>query len=235
MIARLSALFWLLLLGCPPSSGTLATNPGGADDDDAADDDDVADDDDDVADDDDATPPDDDDATPPDDDDDDSTPADDDDATPGDLALGYVHDQDTVLTTDHGLQEDMWVRIAGGGEDQASFELRPGLYDAGPNGVHEQGRNDDVLVQSLSASDLVINLGNWEPVNEASNPPHSNDGSPSSYAAGFFDAGSDTGELPVILTHGEGGTIETRLQVTPPDWCPLGEHEGGSWNPGFCL
>ena len=214
MIARLSASLGLLLLApaCVPQSGTLSPGFAEPDDDDAADDDD-------------ATPPDDDDATPP----------DDDDATPGELALGYVHDQDTVLTTNHGLQQDLWVRIRGGGEDQASLELRPGLYEAGANGLHEQGRNDDVLVQSVAVTELVINLGAWEPVDEASGPIHTNDGDPSTFGNGWFQAGSDTGELPVVLSHPEGGTIETRLQVTPPDWCPLGEHDGGSWNPGYCL
>jgi hypothetical protein len=244
--ALLLSLFLLLTLGCTPR-GELGTPY--VDDDDSADDDDAADDDDLTnPDDDDTVDPDDDDTVNPDDDDtvqpddDDTVQPDDDDAVEPEVALGYVHDQATVLTTDHGIQQDMWVRIAVAGEPgMDSFELRPGLYTAGANGVHQQGGGDDVLVASLGIEEVTITPGAWLEAEEAdaSGPSypsgHYNEGDPTEYTgAGWFQAGVDTGDLPVTVSHPDHDAIDTNLQVVPPDWCPLGVHDGGSWNPGVC-
>ncbi len=200
-----------------------------ANEDDASDDDDTSDDDDDMADDDDSA-------------NDDDAGDDDDDATAAETALGYVHDQETVLTIDYDIQTDMWVRVAEGGEaGQDSFELRPGLYSAGPNGLYEQGRNDDVLVESLDISEVTVTEGPWAESEEVDpNGPsypsgHYNEGDPTVYAGGgIFQAGVDTGNLPVTISHPDHDSIETNVQVLPPDWYPLGEHDG-SFALGYCL
>lgn len=142
-------------------------------------------------------------------------------------ALGYVHDQATTLTTETGVQVDLWVRIAQGGEQaQQAVTLRPGVYLSGPNGDHEQGGGDDVLQESLDLSEVTVTLGEWRPVQETGSGDHTNEGSPPSYEAGIFTAGTDTGHLPFTITHPDYGAVPSKLQVVPPDWCPGGVSSG---------
>jgi hypothetical protein len=234
-----------LLLGCEAPSGTLAGRfvwDPPADDDDAGDDDtgddDAGDDDagDDDAGDDDAG---DDDAG---DDDAGDDDAGDDDTAPSDRFLGYVHDQDTILTTDYDLMQALWVRIDGNGEDGMTVvELRPGIYEAGPNGRNNAGGMDDVLITSLAITDVTVTVGDWIWIDEEQpSPPwypsgHTNEGDIATYdGAGSFTAGVDTGTLPFTVSYPGYPDLDSILQVVPPDFCPLGDHFGGPNAPGFC-
>lgn len=135
-----------------------------------------------------------------------------------DVEMGYVHDQRTLLSEQEGVQRDLWVRIAGGGEPgQDEVLLRPALYRPGPNGVHEQGNGDDELVVLIPPAEVTIGVGSWgnadaEPID-----------SPAEHAGdGLFVAGEDTGELPFNFSHPDWGQVDSILQVVPPDWCPNG-------------
>ncbi len=141
---------------------------------------------------------------------------------PKDAFLGYVHDQRTYLTENEGVQVDLWVRIAEGGEDgQDEVLLRPGIYQPGPDGVNDQGGGDDELVRLLDPSEVTIEPDLW--VNADAEP----DLDPSTYEGdGLFVAGVDTGELPFTLSHPDFEPVDSKLQVIPPDWCPDGLSSG---------
>lgn len=141
---------------------------------------------------------------------------------PLDAALGYIHDQRTWLTDNTNVQQDLWVRIAGGGEDgMDSVLLRPGLYRPGEDGVAEQGGGDDELIRLLDPAEVSLEVGEWSTVD----PEPELD--PSSHAgAGLFVAGLDTGTLPFTLSHPDFEPIDSKLQVVPPDWCPGGVSAG---------
>lgn len=156
------------------------------------------------------------------------------DIVPGDADLrpGFTRDQLTSLSEDKGLMYDPWLRLAGAGiEEMHAYTLDLGLYGPGPNGDHEAGAWDDVRVGDLAADEVEITLEDWEAVE--SQPI---DNSPLTYVGGArFEAGEDTGEGWVTLSHPDYEDSGVRIIVTAPDWCPLGEHDGGAWNPGYCL
>ena len=121
---------------------------------------------------------------------------------------------------------DMWVRAAGGGEDQSKYTVDPGVYTDGANNLPEAGAGDDVRVGDLTADEVEITLGEWEFVSEWDHVPE--DSPPSFDGALTFSAGADTGELPVTISS-KYGTEETRLMVIPPDWCPQGQDGFDGW------
>ena len=88
---------------------------------------------------------------------------------------------------------------------------------------------------------MTVTPGAWlegeeaDPAGNSYPSGHYNEGDPTEYVgAGWFQAGVDTGNLPVTVSHPDYPDLVTNLQVVPPDWCPLGVHDGGSWNPGVC-
>lgn len=141
---------------------------------------------------------------------------------PKDAFLGYVHDQRTFLTNEEGVQQDLWVRIAQGGEEgMDTVLLRPGLYRPGEDGLAQQGGGDDELIRLLDPDDVTIETDLW--VNGDAEPVLD----PASHAgSGLFVAGVDTGTLPFTLSHPDFESIESKLQVVPPDWCPGGISAG---------
>ena len=145
------------------------------------------------------------------------------------VALGYDRDQTTSLTEDNGLMWDMWLRLDEAGEDQWSYTFDPGLYHAGADGVHNGGRGDDIRVGDVPIDEVEVVVGEWQAIDDAEDSP------PEYQGMGTFQAGTDTGESDVQLEHTEYGTVDTRIFVTAPDWCPMGEHPGGGPNnPGVC-
>lgn len=157
--------------------------------------------------------------------------------------LGYEHDQLNNFDDIGGRMRDMWVRVSGTGLDQWSYTLNPGIYVAGPNGQNNRGRADDVRIGDLTSADLEWTLGEWE----ATNDPVLHEYEPDIFSqhipegdppvidpeAGVLTAGVDAGEQDIELSHPEYGTVQTRLMVTVPDWCPNGKHDGG-WTDGIC-
>jgi hypothetical protein len=143
--------------------------------------------------------------------------------------LGWVHDQTTRLTSTQGLMLDLWVRAAGGGERMSTYTLDPGVYLVGLNGTAEAGFGDDVRVGDLGAEEVEITLGQWEASADETNPPHEPEGSPPTFDGALtFQAGADTGEVPVTI-ESLYGTEETRLMVLPPDWCTQGRDGFDGW------
>jgi len=157
--------------------------------------------------------------------------------------LGYEHDQLNNFDDIGGRMRDIWVRISETGEDQFTYTLNPGIYVPGPNGQNNRGRADDVRIGDLTSADLEWTLAEWEPTNDPVlheyEPDifsqHLPEGDPPviDTKAGTFTAGVDAGEQDIDLSHPDYGTVETRLMVTVPDWCPNGKHEGG-WEDGIC-
>jgi hypothetical protein len=160
-----------------------------------------------------------------------------------DAFLGYAHDQLNNFDSVGGRMRDMWVRVGGTGLDQSTYTINPGIYVPGPNGVNNRGRADDVRIGDLSIDSLEWTLADWVPTNDPVlheyEPDifsqHVPEGDPPviDTAAGTFTAGVDAGEQDIQIDHPDYGTVETRLMVTVPDWCPHGEHEGG-WTEGIC-
>lgn len=157
--------------------------------------------------------------------------------------LGYEHDQLNNFDQIGGRMRDIWLRPNGTGEDQFTYTLNPGIYAAGPNGQPNRGRGDDIRIGDLTSADLEWTLGEWvatsDPVlheyEDGIFSQHVPEGDPPvvDTEAGTFTSGADAGEMPITLTHPIYGTVETRLMVTVPDWCPKGEHDGG-WTDGIC-
>jgi hypothetical protein len=141
---------------------------------------------------------------------------------PKDAALGYVHDQRTAISEHSGVQRDLWVRIAEGGEEgMDTVLLRPGLYRPGPDGVPEQGGGDDELIRLLDPSEVTIEVDLWTNADgEPELDPATHEGD------GLFVAGVDTGTLPFTMSHPDFDPIDSKLQVVPPDWCPNGLSAG---------
>jgi hypothetical protein len=157
--------------------------------------------------------------------------------------LGYEHDQLNNFDGIGGRMRDIWVRVSGTGEDQFTYTINPGIYVAGPNGQEDRGRGDDIRIGDLSASDLEWTLADWVPTNDpvihywepGIASQHVPEGDPPVIdpEAGTFASGADAGEQDIQLTHPDYGTVDTRLMVTAPDWCPKGVHDGG-WTDGIC-
>lgn len=155
--------------------------------------------------------------------------------------LGHERDQLTQLYWDQGGKlSDMWVRASGGGEDgMKSYTMLPGIYAPGPNGIAEEGLNDDVLIGSITRDEVEVNTGPWEEVDEVDPyelgggypSGHYNDGEPVLYDEEWtFTAGADTGEMAVSVIHPTYGMDQTRILVVPPDWCPEGHQIGNYWD-----
>lgn len=143
-----------------------------------------------------------------------------------DVRLGWAHDQTTNLSQT-GLMQDLWVRIAGGGEDDSSsYTLDPGVYLAGSDGVHAWGGGDDVRVGDLLAGDVQIQAGTWHANQEWDHVP---EGSPVVFDGALtFQAGADTGEMSLTIAS-DYGTATTRVIAVPPDWCPQGVDGFDGW------
>lgn len=153
------------------------------------------------------------------------------DVVPGaaDLQLGWRRDQTTNLTDIEGLMWGPWTRLAEAGLDQATVVLDVGVYTAGLDGQHSHGAGDDLRVGDLDPGSVSVVEGVWVVVGN-----QEAEGSPMEYLGDLaFQAGTDTGTLPVTLQHPDYESVETRVVVTPPDWCPTGEHDGGG-SPGAC-
>ncbi len=154
--------------------------------------------------------------------------------------LGHERDQLTQLYWGQGgKQSDMWTRATGGGgPGMNSYTMLPGVYAPGPNGIAEEGRNDDVLIGSVTRDEVEVNTGPWEEKDEVDPRPdqgypsgHYNEGDPLTYDGEWtFTAGSDTGEMAVTVIHPTYGRDETRVMVVPPDWCTEGHQIGNYWN-----
>lgn len=106
--------------------------------------------------------------------------------------------------TTNNLIIEPWVRIAGGGLDQAEIFLAATAYDVGPNLIREGGFGDDV-------PELAQLSWSWQsaPIPQVTLTPD-----------GHVRAGAVTGQANVVATGG-GFTVTTRLRVVPPDWNPL--------------
>ena len=160
-----------------------------------------------------------------------------------DAFLGYDHDQLNNFDQIGGRMRDIWLRPDGGGEDQSFYTLNPGIYLPGSNGQADRGRGDDVRIGDLASSELEWELGEWA----ATSDPQVHEYEPGILSqhvpeddppqidttAGTFQSGADGGEQDITITHPDFGTVETRLMIVSPDWCPNGEHEGG-WQDGIC-
>ena len=155
--------------------------------------------------------------------------------------LGHERDQLTQLYYNQGgKQSDMWTRAAGGGEEgMESYTMLPGIYSPGPNGIAEEGLNDDVKIGDVARADVQVNTGPWEEVEEVDPfelgggypSGHYNEGQPVVYDDEWtFTAGSDTGQMAVTVIHPTYGMDETKIMVVPPDWCPLGKQIGNYWD-----
>jgi hypothetical protein len=154
---------------------------------------------------------------------------------PGDteLEVGYVRDQVNNMTEEEDLMKDAWLRIAGGGEGgMTEVTLDLGIYGSGPNGQQEGGFGDDIRVYDLPPGQFELALGSW------TTPQEWDTDEPLEYVGdASFVAHGDTGRQTFTVTataFPEVDELDSRVIVTPPDWCPLGEHDGGGWNPGQC-
>lgn len=150
----------------------------------------------------------------------------------GTVGLGFVHDQLNNMQDIGGppLMSRPWLRLGGGGEpDMDSWAIDAGLYAAGPDGVHELGYGDDVLVGAVPPSALVLSTLGWQ----GATPEWDTD-DPATVQGLVVSAHGDTGTLTAALQHPDWPTAEFEVIVVPPDWCPLGEHPGGAWSPGQC-
>jgi hypothetical protein len=145
--------------------------------------------------------------------------------------LGIEHPHLNNLWAQERLFRDPWMRISGGGEDDAQvFVLVPGVYEGGPDGEATGGLGDDVLISQLGLDEVEVVLGEFDYTPfVVPRPPsypsgHYNEWDPPTYDAGSggITAGSDTGTLPVEISHPQYGTLLLRVVVAPPDWCPQG-------------
>jgi len=158
--------------------------------------------------------------------------------------LGYDHDQLNNFDAVGGRMRDIWLRVSGTGEDQFIYTINPGIYIGGPNGANDRGRDDDIRIGDLSLDSVEWTLADWVPTNDpviheyepGITSQHVPEGDPPVIdpAAGTFSAGTDAGEQDIQITHPEYGSIDTRLMVTAPDWCPKGVHVDGGWTDGIC-
>ncbi len=146
------------------------------------------------------------------------------------LQLGWERDQTTRLTDDGDRMWDPWTRLANAGEDQTEVTLLVGLYAPGPDGIGEHGEGDDLRVGDVDPAEVEVTTGAWVPVGEQE---LSDD--PLEYAGDLtWRAGEDTGEADITLALEGFEVVASRVMVTAPDWCPLGDHPGGPGTPGFC-
>lgn len=96
------------------------------------------------------------------------------------------------------------LRVAGGGLDQSTLDLRVERYAPGPNGVREGGGGDDEWLGTADAA--------WSTTLDAMTATVD--------ANGHVVAGAETGAGTVSweVEGGSGGTLP--LLVLPPDWVP---------------
>ncbi|HCP47809.1 MAG TPA: hypothetical protein DIU15_17340 [Deltaproteobacteria bacterium] len=157
-----------------------------------------------------------------------------------DTFLGFVHDRTNNMTDDFGLMSGMWLRIEGGGETGLeTYAPEFNLYEAGPNGIAEEGWNDDVMVGTLEPSQVVMQILDWtptgpvDPILPGYPSGHYPEGSPLTLAAdNTLEAGADGGEATLLVTTASQDPLEATVLVVPPDWCPNGvDAVGGSGGP----
>ena len=146
----------------------------------------------------------------------------------GEMPLGLGYERSTrnnMSERPTPLMEDAWVRIEGAGVTELSEHvIDAGIYAAGEDGVFEGGAGDDVRVGDADGIELAV--GAWSGVS-------GEDGVTD--AGGMrLVAGEDTGALSFTLSHPDWESRSYRIMAVPPDWCPLGEHKGGPWEPGQC-
>jgi len=153
--------------------------------------------------------------------------------------IGYEHDQFNNMTERLDLMRDIWLRVTGGGiqgDGVNSWKMNPGLYLPGPNGLNNGGDVDDERIGDISFGDLEVSFSIWEATGPvAANPPsypsdhNPEDDPPSIGSDGTFRSGADGGEAEVSLSHLDyQGSVERRVLIVPPDWCPVGEdYDGG--------
>jgi hypothetical protein len=169
-----------------------------------------------------------------------------------DVALGFEHDQLNNFYDDFDppRMDQIWLRISGAGvTDQSDWTMNPGIYLPGPNGEHEagidrghsSGAGDDVRIGDLDFRALEWTFTQWRPPSQPNTYPqdgypsvHLPEGEPPTFTGrGVFSAHVDTGEAQLGLTHPDlPNTLETTLQLVPPDWCPNGQSDGP--NLGVC-
>ena len=101
-----------------------------------------------------------------------------------------------------------WVRIRGGGLDQHDLFLSATAYSAGPNGLREGGRGDDVQLPTVLT---------WA---WAGTPITGTNLTPD----GHVSAGPTTGSQPITASGG-GLTVTVPLHVVPPDWHPASRRD----------
>ena len=145
------------------------------------------------------------------------------------VGLGYARNQlNNMSERDEPLLRDAWLRIANAGVTELSrYTLDVGLYAAGPDGVLEGGKGDDLLVGAVK--DVAVTVGSWTGIEGQDT------GDAIEKEAGTtFAAGEDTGELEFTLSHPDWPDATFRILALPPDWCPQGAHQGGPWAPGQC-
>jgi hypothetical protein len=150
----------------------------------------------------------------------------------GTVGLGFTHDQlNNMQDIDGGpLMNRPWLRIGGGGEPgMDTWTMEPGLYAAGPNGVHELGYGDDVLVGELEDGAVTLSVQEW-----LGATPEWDTNDPATLQGMTATAHGDTGTLTLQLAHPDWRNEVVEVIAVPPDWCPMGEHPGGAWSPGQC-
>ncbi|MEE2829461.1 MAG: hypothetical protein VX498_09745 [Myxococcota bacterium] len=161
-----------------------------------------------------------------------------------DAFLGYEHSQLNNFDQIGGRMRDIWLRVAGGGEDQSTWRMNPGIYLPGDNNQNDRGRGDDERIGDLDFSSLEVSLDEWDPTYDPQQHDHLGDGVIGTHVpeddppqldetSGTFTSGADGGEQDLELTHPDFGSLDTRIMVVPPDWCPNGSHDGHN-APGYC-
>lgn len=163
-----------------------------------------------------------------------------------DAALGFEHDFLNNFYDDFspGRMPNIWMRLEGTGvADQSQWTMNPGVYLPGPNGVHEDGidrghtdgSGDDVRIGDLDFRALEWDFHTWRPTIQPNAFPqngypsvHLPEGdSPTFTGRGVFSAGVDGGQAILEITHpAYPNTVEKRVQIVPPDWCPNGQSDG---------
>ena len=157
-----------------------------------------------------------------------------------DAQLGYEHDQLNNMLDVGGKMTNIWLRVEGSGEEgQGEWTMNPGVYLPGGDGIHEAGMGDDVRIGDLDFRALEWTFTHWratrDPTTSNGYPSvHLPDGEPPSFTGrGVFSSHADTGQADLTLTHpAYPNTVEKKVQVVPPDWCPNGESDGP--NLGVC-
>lgn len=163
-----------------------------------------------------------------------------------DAFLGFERDQlnnmadMTSWNRPYGYMSEIWVRPRGGGvSGMDSYTIKPAVFLPGDNGEAEGGLGDDRMIGTLDPSTVEFDLDDfaavegWSP--DLPDRVQTADGEPVTLSGAEVVAGSDTGKSDLVMTHAEWGTVETEVNVVPPDWCARGYHPDGGYTTGCCL